>query len=128
MTSSGSVHSVREACALILRDDPDAAVVVVHDDIAHALDLIEEIAEAASGPVIAVHGEATREFVEAAAERGLSALTDDLTPKSLQAAIEIAVRRHADAMRRQRTEVAGEIQRLESTQDELLDRLAAERI
>jgi response regulator NasT len=91
--------SVSEACSLILRDDPDVAVVVVHDDPAHALDLIEEIAEAASGPVVAILEEADHEFAEAAAERGLSALTADPTPESLQAAIEVAVRRHADAMR-----------------------------
>jgi len=91
--------SVSEACAMILRDDPDVAVVVVHDDLDHALDLIEEIAEAASGPVIALIDEADREFAEAAAERGLSALAADPTSESLQAAIEVAVRRHADAMR-----------------------------
>jgi response regulator NasT len=91
--------SVSEACALILRDDPDVAVVVVHDDVGHALDLIEELAEAASGPVIAMLDEADRGFAEAAAERGLSALADELTTESLQAAIEVAVRRHADAMR-----------------------------
>src|SRR3954462_296999 len=91
--------SVSEACALILRDDPDVAVVVVHDDVGHALDLIEELSEAATGPVIALLGEADREFAEAAAERGLSALAAELTTESLQAAIEVAVRRHADAMR-----------------------------
>src|SRR3954449_2537411 len=91
--------SVTEACALILRDDPDVAVVVVHDDIGHALDLIEELSEALTGPVVALLDEADREFAEAAAERGLSALAADPTSESLQAAIEVAVRRHADAMR-----------------------------
>src|SRR3954468_1550478 len=66
--------SVGEACALILRDDPDVAVVVAHDDGAHALDLIDELSEAATGPVIALLGEADRDFAEAAAERGLSAI------------------------------------------------------
>ena len=91
--------SVSEACALILRDDPDVAVVVVHADVDHALDLIEELAEAATGPVIALLDEADREFAEAAAERGLSALAAELTTESLQGAIEVAVRRHADTMR-----------------------------
>jgi response regulator NasT len=72
--------SVSEACALILRDDPDVAVVVVHAGVDHALDLIVELAEAA-------------------AERGLSALAAELTTESLQGAIEVAVRRHADTMR-----------------------------
>src|SRR3954471_19283355 len=86
--------SVSEACSLILRDDPDVAVVVVHDDVDHALDLIEEIAEASTGPVIALLDEADREFAEAAAERGLSALAAEPTAEGLQAAIEVAVRRH----------------------------------
>jgi uncharacterized protein (DUF3084 family) len=36
-------------------------------------------------------------------------------------------RKHADAMRRHRAEVAAEVARLERSQDDLLDRLAAER-
>ena len=91
--------SVREACEMIVRDDPDVAVVVVHDDIAHALDLIEEISAAASGPVVALLDEADSDFAEAAAERGLSALAAEPTADSLQAAIEVAVRRHAEASR-----------------------------
>jgi response regulator NasT len=91
--------SVREACDVIVRDDPDVAVVVVHDDVAHALDLIEEISAASSGPVVAILGEADCDFAEAAAERGLSALAAEPTADSLQAAIEVAVRRHAETSR-----------------------------
>jgi hypothetical protein len=36
-------------------------------------------------------------------------------------------RKHADAMRRHRAEVVAEVTRLERSQDDLLDRLAAER-
>jgi AmiR/NasT family two-component response regulator len=90
--------SVSEACEMIVRDEPDVAVVVVHQDQAHALELIEELSEVAAGPVIAL-GEADAGFAEAAAERGLSALAAEPTGESLQAAIEVAVRRHADAAR-----------------------------
>ena len=91
--------SVREACELIARDEPDCAVVVCHEDAAHALDLIEEISEASSGPVIAILGEPDAGFAEAAAERGLSALAAEPTEESLQGAIEVAVRRHAETTR-----------------------------
>jgi AmiR/NasT family two-component response regulator len=100
--------SVREACDMIVRDEPDVAVVVVHDDLEHALALIDEISEVASGPVIAI-GEADAGFVEAAAERGLSALAAEPTSESLQAAIEVAVRRHADSVRL--SEQVGQLER-----------------
>ena len=42
---------IQEAAEAIARDDPDLSVVVVYDDTAYALDLIEEITEFARGPV-----------------------------------------------------------------------------
>ena len=45
--------SVREAVELIAREDPQVAIVVVHNDDEHALALIAEAVEFASGPVIA---------------------------------------------------------------------------
>jgi response regulator NasT len=88
--------SVQEACAVILRDEPDAAIVVVHRDHEHALDLIDEISEVLTGPVVAVLGEADAAFAEAAAARGLDALTSEPTADGLQAALEVATRRHAE--------------------------------
>lgn len=88
--------SVREACELIARDEPDAAVVVVHQDEAHALDLIDELSEALTGPVIALLGDADAAFVEEAAARGLDAAASEQTADGLQSAIEVAVRRHAE--------------------------------
>lgn len=88
--------SVREACELIARDEPDAAVVVVHQDEAHALDLIDELSEALAGPVIALLGDADAAFVEEAAARGLDAAASEQTADGLQSAIEVAVRRHAE--------------------------------
>jgi AmiR/NasT family two-component response regulator len=88
--------SVREACELIARDDPDAAVVVVHQDQGHALDLIDELSEVLSGPVVALLGDAGAGFAQAAAERGLDAIAAEPTADALQSAIEVAMRRHAE--------------------------------
>jgi AmiR/NasT family two-component response regulator len=95
--------SVQEACELIARDDPDAAIVVVHHDADHALDLIEELSEVVSGPVVAVLGEADAAFAQAAAQRGLDALTTEPTADGLQAAIEVAMHRHAERVQLDRT-------------------------
>jgi len=100
--------SVREACELIARDDPDAAVVVVHEDEDHALDLIDELSEALSGPVIALLGDADAAFVEAAATRGLAAAASEQTADGLQAAIEVAMRRHNE--RAALTEQVGQLE------------------
>lgn len=49
--------SVNEAAELIAREDPQVAIVVMHHDDEHALALIGEAVEYASGPVIAqLHG------------------------------------------------------------------------
>src|SRR4051794_19572681 len=45
--------SVKDAAELIVREDPDLTIVVVHQDDDHALSLIGESVELASGPVIA---------------------------------------------------------------------------
>jgi AmiR/NasT family two-component response regulator len=94
--TSLAVH-VTEAAAHIVADEPDLAVVVVHQDDEHALSLIEEINEYSSGPVIAVlHGE-DPEFVRDAAKRGVYAYARLETPEAVQGAIEVAMARHAEA-------------------------------
>jgi response regulator NasT len=100
--------TVAEACELIARDDPDAAVVVVHQDEGHALDLIDELSEVLSGPVIALLGDAGATFAQAAAERGLDAIASEPTADGLQAAIEVAMRRH-----RERAALAEQVGQLE---------------
>lgn len=100
--------SVAEACELIARDEPDAAVVVVHDDPDHALALIDELSEAVRGPVVALLREPSAAFAHAAAERGLDALAAEPTAEGLQAAIEVAVRRHGE-----RAELAAQVGQLE---------------
>lgn len=110
-----AVH-VSEAAAHIVADEPDLAVVVVHRNDEHALTLIEEINEYASGPVVAVlHGE-DPEFVRAAAERGVYAYAGLDTPEAVQGAIEVAMRRHAE-----NTKLADKVDQLEGA----LERRAA---
>jgi response regulator NasT len=92
--------SVEEAAELIVREDPDLAIVVVHDNDDHALALIGEAVESASGPVIAqLRRRDDVEFVARAAERGISALVEAADAHSVQAAIEVAVRRYREAAR-----------------------------
>jgi AmiR/NasT family two-component response regulator len=87
---------VQEAAEVIARDDPDLSIVVVYQDDDYALDLIEEIAEYARGPVIAMVEKEDPEFVSAAAQRGIYAYAREGMADSIQSAIEVAVRRHAE--------------------------------
>jgi AmiR/NasT family two-component response regulator len=91
--------SVAEAAELIAREDPQVAIVVVHQDDEHALALIGEAVEYASGPVIAQLPDADVDFLSRAAERGISAYVESMDPESIQAAIEVAVRRYREASR-----------------------------
>src|SRR4029078_11740839 len=62
--------SVKEATELIVREDPDLTIVVVHEDDDHALALIAEAVETASGPVIAhLRGHDDLDFAARADER-----------------------------------------------------------
>lgn len=104
--------SVKEAAELIAREDPQLAMVVVHRDDEHALALIGEAVEYASGPVIAQLPDADVEFLSRAAERGISAYVESLDPESIQAAIEVAVRRYREARR-----LNDKVEQLESALD-----------
>jgi response regulator NasT len=91
--------SVLEAVELIAKEDPEVAIVVVHDDDEHALALIGEAVEFASGPVIAQLPDADVDFLARAAEVGISAYAESMDPESIQGAIEVAVRRYREAQR-----------------------------
>jgi AmiR/NasT family two-component response regulator len=95
------VVSVSEAVELIGTEDPDLAIVVVHQDDEHALALIAETVEYASGPVIAQTRNGDVEFVARAAERGISAWIESATPQVVQGAIEVALRRYDETSRLQ---------------------------
>jgi response regulator NasT len=89
--------SVHDAIELIVKDDPQVAIVVVHEDDDHALALIGEAVEYASGPVIAQLPDADIDFLSRAADRGISAYVESMDPESIQGAIEVAVRRYREA-------------------------------
>jgi response regulator NasT len=93
--------SVHEASELIATEDPDLAIVVVHQDDEHALALIGEAVAYASGPVIAQSRAGDVEFVARAAEQGISAWIDSSDREVVQGAIEVALRRHEEAAKLQ---------------------------
>ena len=89
--------SVSEAAQLIATEDPDLAFVMAHRDDEHALALIGEAVEYASGPVIAHIRDGDVDFVARAAERGISAWIETTSPEAVQGAIEVALRRYREA-------------------------------
>jgi AmiR/NasT family two-component response regulator len=92
--------SVQEAAELIVREDPDLTIVVVHENDDHALALIGEAVETASGPVLAqLRGGEDVDFVARAAERGISAYVESNDPQHVQASIEVSIRRYREAAR-----------------------------
>jgi AmiR/NasT family two-component response regulator len=95
------VVSVSEAIELIATEDPDLAIVVVHQDDEHALALIAETVEYASGPVIAQTRNGDVDFVARAAEHGISAWIESASPQVVQGAIEVALRRYEETSRLQ---------------------------
>jgi AmiR/NasT family two-component response regulator len=100
--------SLRQAADAIANEDPDLTIVVLYGDDGHALDLIEEINAYSSGPVIALLDREDPEWVAAAAERGIFAYARQETRESIQAAIEVAMRRY-----REQRELAEQVERLE---------------
>jgi AmiR/NasT family two-component response regulator len=88
--------SVHAAVELIAKEDPQVAIVVVHEDDEHALALIGEAVEYASGPVIAQLPDADMDFLSRAAERGIAAYVESGDQESVQGAIEIAIRRYRE--------------------------------
>jgi AmiR/NasT family two-component response regulator len=107
---------VAEAADAITREDPDAALVVVHDDLEHALDLIAETAALCSGPVIMLLDDEDPDFVARAADRGVAAYACGANPDAVSSALHVAVARHAD-----RIALGEQVERLEGA----LERRAA---
>jgi len=103
---------VRSVGDRVAAEDPDAAVVVVHRDDEHALDLISEIAAYASGPVVALLDGEDPEFVRAAASRGVDAVAGRHSPEALQSALELALARYEESSR-----LASQVDQLEGALD-----------
>jgi response regulator NasT len=102
--------SVNQAAERIAEEDPDVSVVAVHDDLEHALDLIDELSESARGPVVAVvEGNSRGDFLARAAARGIDGFARSEDPGEVQGAIEVAVRRH-----RQEADLTAQVTQLET--------------
>src|SRR3954452_7263080 len=68
--------SIAKVGRATLEHRPNIAIVALHEDTEHALELITEIGEEAFCPVTARADDASREFVSAAASRGVFAYID----------------------------------------------------
>jgi AmiR/NasT family two-component response regulator len=86
--------SIAKVGKATLEHRPDIAIVALHEDTDHALELISEIVDEAVCPVIALADDASREFVAAAADRGVFAYIDSTNETELQGAIDVALQRH----------------------------------
>src|SRR5919202_4110247 len=90
--------SVREAVELIAREDPDVAFVVFDGDDEHGLALLSETVEYASGPVlVSMRSTESATTVARAADLCIAGYVDSWAPQDVQAAIEVALRRHREA-------------------------------
>ncbi len=93
----GRSVDVKEVAALTARQRPDVALVGLGFDSEHALGLVSEIVREAYCPVIAILGEADASWVAEAAKRGLFSYIVESDAEDLQSAIDITLRRFADA-------------------------------
>jgi AmiR/NasT family two-component response regulator len=98
---SGAARAIRE-------QSPDLAIVGLHEDEEHALELVEQIVDQAICPVIVQSNGDDPEFAARAAERGVYGFTTPVEREALQTAIEVAVRRFEEA-----EELAEQVENLE---------------
>ena len=91
--------SPAEVSAQLKDERPDVALVKLHDDDEHALELIDEIVQESTCPVIALLEVPETDFISAAADKGIFGYVQPVTGDKLQGAIEVAIRRHADVTR-----------------------------
>jgi AmiR/NasT family two-component response regulator len=94
--------SNREVAAEVQREEPDVALVKLHDDEEHALELIDEIVEESDCPVLAMMESEDTDFLSRAADKGIYAYVSPASREAVQGAIEIAVRRRSEMARFQK--------------------------
>ncbi len=88
--------SPADTAAAISEDKPDLAMVKLHSDDEHALELIEELIDVGGCPVVALLDEEDPDFVARAAERGIIAYAQPVDEENVKSSLEIAVRRFAE--------------------------------
>ena len=86
--------SLRETARATHEHSPDLAIVALHEDKEHALELIEQIVDEATCPVCLLAGDPSREFLSHAARRGIFAHLDSTDKTELAGGIDIAVERY----------------------------------
>ena len=92
----GRATSPAGASEAIAEEDPQVAMVKLHADDEHALDLIEELIEVGGCPVVALLDSEDPDFIARAAERGIIAYAQPVDQESVRSSLEIAVRRFAE--------------------------------
>jgi AmiR/NasT family two-component response regulator len=92
----GRATSAAGASEAIAQEDPQVAMVKLHADDEHALDLIEELIEVGGCPVVALLDAEDPDFVARAAERGIIAYAQPVDAESVRSSLEVAVRRFAE--------------------------------
>lgn len=85
-----------EVGPVVLSNAPDVALVGLHQDPEHALELIGEIADESTCPVIALIDEEDPSFVAKAADKGIFATASAHDYDGLKAALAIALSRFSD--------------------------------
>ncbi len=73
---------------------PDLAIVALHEDSEHALELIREIVDEATCPVCLLAADPSREFLSQAARIGVFAHLDSTDATELEGGIDIALERY----------------------------------
>jgi AmiR/NasT family two-component response regulator len=87
---------VAAVAAVTAREHPDVALVGLGLSSEHALELIEQIVQESSCPVIALLSAENPAYVLEAAKRGVFAYLVDTTPEELQSAIDVTLQRFAE--------------------------------
>jgi len=83
-----------ETARAIHEHRPDLAIVALHEDREHALELISEIVDEATCPVCLLAADPSRDFLSVAARRGVFAHLDSTDQTELAGGIDIAVERY----------------------------------
>ena len=81
---------VSDVAAAVERLHPDVAVVGVHHDVEHALDLLDALGSVGGVPVVATLDHPDEEFIAEAAERGVVAHAAPLDRDTLTTALRLA--------------------------------------
>jgi response regulator NasT len=88
--------SPEDTAAAIAEENPDVAMVKLHSDDEHALELIEELTDVGGCPVIALLDKEDPDFVAQAAEHGIIAYAQPVDEESVRSSLEVGVRRFAE--------------------------------